>query len=193
MPTNDNWPFGLQPLVTRSGGTPFTNRFPLNTNYATAIYKGQILIQSTTGYVRVATSTEITAGWVPGKVAGVAAEHYGGATDYAKGQTDIALWDAGEHIFVIQSDGATTTAAASDFIGNMFIPTGSYVNTGDSTTGLSTCRLDYSSKHATTAHLLKCMGQHKPAGDKAWGAYCKVKVVFTNQFNYGQETSTTAV
>lgn len=179
--SNKDWASGMQPLYAKGGGSPRTLRYPLygSTSVAltTAIYKGQpVLWNNTYAHLKPAAVTTLAT-----CVVGVAAEYRPAAST----ATDLAVWEGKDHVFVIQSDGTTTTSKLSDVQHKNFAPTG--VTAGSTITGLSGMELDFSS--GTSADKpIRVLGLTGEIGESA-GANMKLVC----EFNFGWLWNDTSV
>lgn len=185
---NANYPTGLHPVKMRDGQAPFTMHWPLRqqiqatTPYTTAIFKGQIVIMSATGpWLKGNGSTNPGTG---GAIIGVAAEYYK-ASDTSKNR--LAVWDARNHIFAIQSDNATTTSKFTDVLQkNCSVANAA---AGSTVTGLSTMELDFSTAHTTTTKPLRVIDANRVIGESTTGAKLKLLVEFNFGHVYQQNSS----
>lgn len=114
---NQNWPFGLQAVARRGGGTPVVRYQTINA-VASAIYKGQPL-KSHSGTGTVAEYTNVAsfnACGTDANCAGVAAEYFPG-TGAGSTKTKIAVWDPRENLFEVQvGSGATTSTTRASYL-----------------------------------------------------------------------------
>lgn len=171
---NKDWAFGLAPQFTIGGGSPRTERYPLKSAYTTKIYKGAPVLWDNTNAVVKANAVTNSA-----TIVGVAAEYYAGS---ATTKTTIAVWPGDEHIFLVQSDGTTTTSALTSVQHKNF----AFVNqtAGSTITGLSGLELDFSS--GTSADKpLHVIGLGGEIGEAA-GANMKLLVRFNSGHLYNQ-------
>jgi len=191
--TNQDWPCGLHPVETLSGECPRTIRYPLKqalhaaTPYTTKIYKGQVVCwQNSTSIPYLESVTASTANSAARPTLGVAAEYYAGS---ATTKTDLAVWPAGDHIFGIQADNATTTTIGMRNI----LCYGDVINaqSGSTITGLSSCELDWSTLATATTALLQVVGLDVSAGQTSTGSNIRFKVRFAH--GYFNETADTVV
>lgn len=171
---NKDWAFGLQPQYAIGGGSPRTERYPIGSAYSTKIYKGApVLWNNTAGCIKANAVTNSAT------IVGVAAEYYGGS---ATTKTTLAVWPADEHIFLVQSDGTTTTSALTSVQQKNF----AFVNqtAGSTITGLSGLELDFSS--GTSADKpLRVIGLGGEIGESA-GANMKLLVRINSGHAYNQ-------
>lgn len=175
---NKDWAFGLAPQYAIGGGSPRTERYPLKAAYTTKIYKGApVLWNNTSAHLKACAVTN------PATVIGVAAEFYAGS---ATTKTTLAVWPASEHIFLVQSDGTTTTSALTSVQQKNF----SFVNqtAGSTTTGISGMELDFSSGSTTVDKPFRVIGLGGEIGESA-GANMKLLGRFNAGIPYEQAST----
>lgn len=185
---NQDWGFGLQPVSGPYNAAPQTTRFPLKqfiqstTPQQTAIFKGQVVLwNETVGCIKPTASTNSA------NVIGVAAEYYAGS---ATTKTDLAVWSAHDHEFLIQSDGGTTSTDRASYLMKNF----ALVNpaSGVTASGLSKSELDFSSGQLSTGtNPLRAIGFRLHPGDTVKGANVNVVVRFNDGFAYQSDVTIT--
>jgi len=169
---NKDWAFGLQPVTGPHGGAPETVRMPLKASYGTAIYKGQIVHWAFTGYILPNAVT------LPTNVVGVAGEYHpaSGST-----QTDLAVYSAADHKFLIQSDGGTTSTNRASYLMLNVGVTGQAA--GSTITGLSGMEIAFAGISSTATNApLRVIDFRLQPGETVGGANPNCLVEFVHGF-----------
>lgn len=177
---NSNAPYGLRAVRHLSGGVVQTNRYTIASGYATSIFTGDPVLQTTDGTLIIGVGT---AGTPSTQLIGV----FDGCsyTDAAGNQVFSKYWPASTTatnieafvyddpniIFQIQTDATGATIADRGQLADVEIVAGS------TATGVSATNLDMSTGGGTTGKHLRILRLvNNPENES--GAYTDVEVVF---------------
>lgn len=172
---NINGPFGLRPVRKLGGGEITQNEYSIATNYATAIYTGDVVEMTGTGRnIAQAAATNVDnvgvfrgCSYDDAQGNRVFSALWPGVSD---GKTNIVAYviDDPDVVFECQAD----TIAEAD-IGNL---ADWNVGTGNAATGVSGLYWQDSTKGTTGGSLRAMRLVNRP--DNAYGAYAKIEVMF---------------
>lgn len=172
---NSNGPFGLKPLRVLSGGEVSMTKYSVATDYATAIYTGDLvkLTGTDTNLAKSASGDIVSIGvfagcqWRTAKGDVVFSPYWPGVSD---SKTDIKayVYDNPQTVFLVQADGCL---AAN--IGNVCDIN---VGTGNASTGLSGLYAVVSGLSATTGGTLRVLRLWDNPKNE-YGSYAKIEVV----------------
>jgi hypothetical protein len=173
---NVNAPFGLRPARKVNGGNVSQSVYSIATNYATAIYDGDVVEMTGTGRnVQKAAATNVDnigvfkgCSYKDSTGSMVFSHHWPGVSD---NKSDIKAYvvDDPDVVFECQADGCVE--------GEIGVLVDWNVGTGSNTTGVSGLYAVVSGTSATTGGSLRVM-RLVDRPDNAYGAYAKIEVMF---------------
>ena len=183
--------YGLRP-VRKLDGSPFINaqnRYRIKAGYATAIFQGDLVIPTSTGFIQRATAG--TSAAVVGVFNGVFyndpttqkptwKNYYPGSVTPTQGDIIASVIDDPEVVYSVDSDGAF---AVADIFKNFSITN----VTGNVQTGISKVQLDYSVSGLTNTFVIQAIDISQDiANDTVGSVNADVLVRINNHFySYG--------
>jgi len=183
--------YGLRP-VRKLDGSPFINaqnRYRIKAGYATAIFQGDLVIPTSTGFIQRATAG--TSAAVVGVFNGVFyndpttqkptwKNYYPGSVTPTQGDIIASVIDDPEVVYSIDSDGAF---AVADIFKNFSITNA----TGNVQTGISKVQLDYSAAGVANTFAVQAIDVSQDvSSDTVGAANVDVLVRINNHFySYG--------
>jgi hypothetical protein len=181
--SNVNAAFGLRPVRHMSGGEIQMNDYQIASGYATAIYKGDVVQQTTDGTIIQAEAGNVDnvgvfagVSYVDANGAQVFSPYWPASTTATK--IHAMVWDDPMIVFQIQSD--ATGAAAVDVANGADWE----VVAGNARTGQSATNLDVSAGLGTTGKSLRIL-RIVDDGVNVAGAYSIVEVLFNEHVMKG--------
>ena len=177
---NTNAPYGLRAVRHASGGNIQTNAYTIATGYATSIYRGDPVLQTTDGSIIIGVGTGGTPSvQLIGVFDGCRYTNAAGEQVWSKywpasttaTNIEAYVYDDPNIIFQIQTDATGATDADKGQLADVEIVAGS------ASTGISGTNLDMSTGGGTTGKHLRIL-RLVDDGVNESGAYTDVEVIF---------------